>query len=326
MRILSSLSLALISVGCAPFSTTQSYTQHQEATADLAIEDSSDQTEQNDEADLIDTHDYTDSTEETIGNIEEPELCKDGIVSPYATELLLDLTETTEDEDIYSIQNRINGVATLFEDCGDSWGLFPTTYRHITARGVRAVEEGSFEDEEWARAIIVDFAGRYLENLRLALQGEEPSWAWQRYYELADRDDVSKTRAVIVAMCAHLMLDLPHSMVAINTTEDNKDDFFMFGDLMIEVSGDLSDDLWYYYQTDAADILNGFFMGRWVDGVFGEETMITLSYQTVRAKSWNNRWYLEQSWGSWIAESEIYTSFWAIDGILRALDGANIID
>ena len=43
-------------------------------------------------------------------------------------------------------------------------------------------------------------AGRYLENLRAALTGGQPSYAWSHYYYLADHPDVSRTRAVVVAM------------------------------------------------------------------------------------------------------------------------------
>ena len=264
--------------------------------------------------------------QEYNGSTSIQKLCDGNIISPEAAEKMLELTMVTEYEDAYSIYDRIDGIASLFEDCADPWGLFPTTYRQITARGLQAIENGEFEDEGWAQDIIVDFAGRYLENLQMALVGEQPSWAWEQYYYLADREDVSKTRAVLVAMCAHLMLDLPHSLVAIETTEANKNDFFVFGEMMIEVSDELIIDLRKYHNTDAEDILNGFFFGEWVDGVFGANSMITLSYQTIRTKSWNNRWYLEQSWGKSIADAEIYSSFWMTDGVLASLDAAGIID
>ena len=254
-----------------------------------------------------------------------PSLCADGIISPYAAELMIEITTVGQDEDIYSTYDRIEAVADLFEVCSDPWGLFPTTYKYITARGIQGIEEGSFEDPAWAERIIVDFAGRYLANLQAALLGEEPSWAWYRYYELADRSDVSKTRAVLMAMSAHLLLDLPHSLAHIETTEENKADFFMFGDLMIEVTDDFIRDLDEVYDTDAEDILNGFFLGQWVDGAFGADTTITLSYQAVRAKSWNNRWYLQQGW-TWMADADISASFWSIDAVLRTMDGAGIID
>jgi len=113
--------------------------------------------------------------------------------------------------------------------------------------------------------------------------------------------------------------------VAIESTDDNERDFFVFGEMMIEVAPDFIEDLRYYYDTDTEDILTGFFVGDWVDSAFGKDTTITLSYQTIRTKSWNNRWLLEQSWGGWIVEGEIYSSFWAVDGVLAALDAAGTI-
>ena len=214
-----------------------------------------------------------DTAEEEVPTVEpeiesEPEgqsisdatsLCDGNVVSQRGTELLIDFVGS--DEDIYMTFSRIEGIADIFEGCSDPWGLFPTTYKHITARGIKGIEDGSFEDEKWAEDIIVDFAGRYMANLEAALTRGEPSWAWDRYYELADREDVSKTRSVLMAMNAHLLLDLPHSLAAIGTTEENKEDFFYFGDIMIEVCDDFIYDLKVVYGTDAEDILNGFFLG-----------------------------------------------------------------
>lgn len=251
--------------------------------------------------------------------------CNGEVISGAAADRVVELTRTGPDEDIYTTYERIDEIASIFEACRDPWGMFPTSYRHITARGVRAVDGGEFRDADWARRIIVDFAGRYLANLREALQGGQPSWAWAHYYVLADRPDVSRTRAVLVAMVAHLTLDLPHSLVAIGTTEDDREDFFVFGEMMIEVSDDFIVEIRDVYGADAEDILNGFFFGDWVDGAWGEDTTITLSYQTIRTKSWNNRWYLEQGWSAWIADGEIYAAFWAIDGVLATLDAAGTI-
>jgi len=238
---------------------------------------------------------------------------------------MLELTELTDHEDVYSTFDRIDEIAAIFEACGDPWGLFPTTYRHITRRIIQAIENDEIEDEAWAKRIVLDFASRYLANLRAALSGQDTSYAWGQYYYLADRSDVSRTRAVVLAMVAHLTYDLPYSLVAVESTEDHEDDYFVLGELMIEIVPDFIEDLRTYYDTDAEDILYGFFVGDWVDGAFGEDTMITLSYQTIRTKSWNNRWYLGQWWGVWFAEGEIYTAFWAIDGVLASLDAAGKI-
>ena len=95
--------------------------------------------------------------QEYNGSASVQKLCDGNIISPEAAEKMLQLTMVTEYEDAYSIYDRIDGIASLFEDCADPWGLFPTTYRQITARGLQAIENGEFEDEGWAQDIIVDF-------------------------------------------------------------------------------------------------------------------------------------------------------------------------
>ena len=296
MKIFSScliLSLFLLGVGC-----------EKEPESDLEISNEFQNEEYVDDIEEIDRQLY--STNHEL-------MCNEGLISSEAVDKMLLLTELNNDEDVYGIYSRIDEIANLFEDCGDPWGMFPTTYRHITNRIIEAIEEQEIEDQDWAKKIVVDFASRYMQNLNAALSGDEPSYAWGQYYYLADHQKASRTRAVVIAMVAHL------------TTEDHKDDYFVLGELMIEITPDFIEDLRYYYDTDAEDLLNGFFFGDWVDGVYGQDTTITLSYQTIRTKSWNNRWYLEQWWGGWIAESEIYTAFWTIDGVLATLDAAGTI-
>ena len=98
-------------------------------------------------------------------------LCNGSVISAEAVELMLELTETTDSETIYSTYERIDGIAFLFEECGDPWGMFPTAYRHITRRIIQAIDGREIEDEQWGRDIVLDFAARYLENLEAALKG-----------------------------------------------------------------------------------------------------------------------------------------------------------
>ena len=234
---------------------------------------------------------------------------------------MLELTTLSDAETVYTTYDRIDAIAGLFEDCGDPWGMFPTTSRHITNRIIQAIERGEIADQAWGEAIVLDFASRYFENLEAALTGGEPSYGWTHYYVLADNPDVSRTRAVVVAMVAHLTLDLPYALKAIDTTDDHADDYFVLGELMIEITPLFIEELRVYYDADTEDLLNGFFLGDWVDGAFGRDTTITLSYQTIRTKSWNN-WRLINPAGPVTARS---TSFWAIDGVLATLDAAGTI-
>ena len=257
------------------------------------------------------------------GSTTEP-LCAGNTLSTEGVEQMLTLTTLGSRETVYTTYDRIDGIAHLFEDCQDPWGMFPTTYRHITNRIIEAIESGEIEDRRWGEQIVLDFASRYFLNLEAALTGGELSYGWAHYYYLADQPDVSRTRTVLVAMVAHLTLDLPYALWAIDTTDEHADDYFVLGELMIEITPLFIDELMFYYGADTEDILNGFFLGQWVDGAFGEDTTITLSYQTIRTKSWNNWRLINSGWGL-LADAEIYTAFWGIDGVLASLDAAGTI-
>ncbi len=323
------IGLAALAMGCSqvpvsePESTLEFHRRdHSTDNAPPSQDDSSDESGQDDgdNSSVLDA-----GVEIRTASSNQDAMCNGEFISSEAVNEMIRLTEVTDYEDIYTTYDRIDGIAALFEECGDPWGLFPTTYRHITRRIIGAIETGQIEDQEWGKRIVVDFAGRYLLNLQAVLYNDDPSYVWEHYYYLADRSDVSRTRTVVVAMVAHLTLDLPYALVAVDSTEDHKDDYFVLGELMIEITPDFIEDLLFYYDTDAEDILTGFFMGEWIDGAFGQDTTITLSYQTIRTKSWNNRWLIEQWWGGWTAQSEIYTAFWAVDGVLAGLDAAGTI-
>ena len=258
-------------------------------------------------------------------DLDPTRLCSDGRLSREGVMKMLPLTQPGQEETIYTTFDRIDGIAELFEVCEDPWGMFPTTYRHITRRIIQAIETEEIEDTDWGRRIVVDFAGRYLAALEAALTGEEPAYAWRQYYYLADHADVSRTRAVVVAMVAHLTLDLPYSLVEIESTEDHRDDYFVLGELMIEITPDFIEDLRVFYGADTEEFLTGFMVGDCIDERYGEDTTITFSYQTIRTKSWNNAWTIQQWWGGPIASAEIYTAFWSIDGVLATLDSTGAI-
>lgn len=255
---------------------------------------------------------------------EEEPACDGMYLSAPATQKVWELTQTGPDETIYTTYLRIDAIASAFEACGDPWGMFPTTYRHITDRIIEAIENQEIEDSEWGEQIVLDFAGRYFDNLAAALAGGEPSYAWAHYYKLADDPDVSRARAVVVAMVAHLTLDLPYALHAIDTDDSHAEDYFVLGELMIEITPNFIDELNHHYDADTEDLLNGFFLGDWVDGAFGRDTTITLSYQTIRTKSWNNWRLINAGWG-WTADTEIWAAFWALDGVLATLDAAGTI-
>lgn len=251
--------------------------------------------------------------------------CTDGLVSEEQLVALRALADTTSLHDIYDVEYRIDAIATRFEACGDPRGLFPTVYRPITIQAVDAIDSGVFEHDVWVRDLVVDFARRYLDNLALELDATAPSWAWDRYYELAANDSVSRTRTAAMGIIVHLGVDLPHCLDDIGTQEIHKADFTLFGDILVEVSDRIIADLMLYYGADTADLFNGFFLGSWVDGLFGSDTTTAFSFRTIRTKAWNNAWLMRQWWGGPIAAGEIASSFWFLDLTMQTLDGTDTI-
>ena len=115
-------------------------------------------------------------------------MCRDGIISPKAGEEMLQLTKLTDRETIYSTYDRIDRIAALFEECGDPWGLFPTAYRHITRRIIKAIDGKEIPGDAWGRAIVLDLQAATSRHSVWHFWGRNP-YAWRQYYYLADRED-----------------------------------------------------------------------------------------------------------------------------------------
>lgn len=258
-------------------------------------------------------------------SVDVVDLCDGNQLSPAGVEAALTLADTHTLGGIDDVEYRINGLADLFAQCEDTRGLFATVYRPITNRAVQAIDAGRFDHDDWVRDLVVDFAGRYFDNLTWELRFTSPEWAWDRYYALAAKEDVSRLRVAAMGVVVHLIVDLPHSLTAIDTQEVHYDDFMLFGDLLVSETDVIIDDLWQDYRVDSEDLFTGFFLGDWIDGAFGSSTTSAFAFQTIRTKAWNNRWYLQQWWGEAVAEGEISVSFWTLDGILKTLDGAGTI-
>lgn len=252
--------------------------------------------------------------------------CQGSQVSKKVEAEILQLCDTKSLATVSDVKARIDGIAERFGACKDRRGLFAEVYKVITARAQKAVQSGTLEHEAWARAFIVDFAARYLDNLAAHLEDGEPNDGWKRYYDLAQMKNVSKTRIAVTGVVAHLTVDLPWCLVAIGTQEKHKKAYFAFGDELGKAADDLVVALDKVYGAKSKDIIRGFFLGKWIDGAFGKAVTTNLSFQTLRLKSWNNRWLIQKKWGGMIAKIEIASAFNTIDVVLATLDASGVLD
>lgn len=234
----------------------------------------------------------------------------------------LSAPETLTDE--YDAQRRVERIARLFRASGDPRGLFATVYRLITNRAVESVEAGDYEHETWARSLITEFARRYLANLHGHLTDDEVTGQWAKYYDIAQNCDVGRGRTLGVAIAVHLMVDLPKTLYLIDSTPEQRDDFIRFGDILLEVFPDLIRDVERDYATDVRDLLQGFFLGKWVDRFTKAGNMTAFMYQGVRMKAWRDGQNYRR-FPKPVVDLEVRAAWGAVEVLLAHLDAVDVL-
>lgn len=242
-----------------------------------------------------------------------------GQLSDEAAARIVALTDTSTMHTVDDALSRIDEIATLYAAANDARGIFPVTYRVITERARQGVEEGSFEHEDWARALIVQFAERFLVNLRAHMTGEEVSPAWRTYFDRADDADVSVAGVLGSGIFAHLVDDLPLTLAEIHSKPEQGEDFTKFGVLLLDVYPELVKTIDEYYDADVAPLLSGFAAGRLVDHVWGDGATTELLFQSIRQKAWIMGQRLQRDCTSDIARFEMEQSLSVLQFALRGL-------
>ena len=156
-------------------------------------------------------------------------------------------------------------------------------------------------------------------NLHGHLTGGEVTGQWAKYYDLAQDCNVGRGRTLGVAIAVHLMVDLPYTLETIGSRPEQRDDFILFGDILLEVFPDLITDVQADYNTDVTGLLNGFFLGNWVDSMTSAGTMTSFIYQGVRMKAWRDGQNL-QNFAEWLVSSDIRTAWGLAEVTLATLD------
>lgn len=251
-------------------------------------------------------------------------LCDSGGLAPAGLAAALSASDTRTLTGLDDVEARIASLADLFADCGDRRGLFPVVYRPITREAVAAVHAGEFVDSAFAERLVVAFARRYLDATHASLAGEPSLPGWTRFDELAANGSVGPLRVAATGVAAHLLLDLPHALVAADAKEQHLGDYQRFGELLVGVTPDLVADLEESYGVDAGPLFGGFFLGDWIDGAFGDDVTTTFVFQTVRRKAWRNRWLMQHGFGL-VARGEMAASFATVDAAFAGLDATDVL-
>ena len=237
---------------------------------------------------------------------------------------ILTATDLSTLDSIYDVEERIDLLEELFTDNADVRGTFPTVYRPITELAVASIEAGVFEHQAWTESLVISFAARYLDNLRGHLLAQEITNSWDRYYDLSFDCSSSPLRVGSVGIVVHLVVDLPKTLAEIETNSAHEDDFEAFGLSLVEATPEIIDELSEHYGVNAEPFFTGFFLGDWVDGAFGDDTMTTFVFQSIRQKAWTNGQFL-QDWRWSMAEGDIWGFWHFADGVLATMDASGSI-
>ncbi|MBV72463.1 MAG: hypothetical protein CMH52_14150 [Myxococcales bacterium] len=237
---------------------------------------------------------------------------------------LIELSNPNTLVDEYDAQVRVNAIAKIFRESEDPRGLFATVYRLITNRAVESVENGDYAYPTWARSLITEFARRYMANLYGHLTNTEVTGQWTRYYTIAQNCNVGRGRTLGVAIAVHLMVDLPKTLYLIDSQPEQREDFVVFGDILLQVFDQLIIDIERDYKTDVSDLLNGFFFGDWVDRFTSQGTMTAFMYQGIRLKAWRDG----QNYRTFpraVVNAEVRLSWGTVDLMLAHLDAVGVL-
>ncbi len=246
------------------------------------------------------------------------------ILSDDSRQQLLYLTDVNTLVDEYDARFRVAKIAEIFEAEPDPIGMFAIVYRQITNNAVWSVEEGLYENGEWTRVLITNFARRYLENLHGHLIGGQVTPQWRKYYKLARNCQVGRGRVLGVAIATHLMVDLPKALHDSYARPEHEEDFMLFGEISLWVFPNLVEDTYAVYNTDVTDLLKGFFFGDWIDSVKGTGTATNFIYQTVRRNAWrNSQNFLDFPY--WIVNADIAHIWGLAEFSLASLDAAGVL-
>ena len=191
-------------------------------------------------------------------------------------------TQPGRDETIYTTYNRIDGIATPFETCmirGTLSDHIPTHHAASFRPSRTAIQTTTVYTGSSPTSPAIAALESHQRRRSPYTPGGTTTWPTKTMY---------LARAPWLWRWSHTPHLICRFLVEIETTEDHRNDYFVLGELMIEITPDFIQDSPDFYDTDTEDFLTKFMVGDCVDEIWGEDTTITFSYQTIRTKSWNN--------------------------------------
>ena len=216
-------------------------------------------------------------------------------------------------------------VASILSKHSDGRGLYSAAMKAQFQNAASAVSAGSMVYPDWTGDYLVELGSIYLSELRHSLVHQETGGYWYRYFDLVEDCTASPLRVAIVGLTTHLMADVPEAVRDSGGSDVQETDFLRLGDVVAASSDKFVEGLFESYGVDGQAFFDGMFQDKWDGGFGGAETSSVFAFETIEGKSWKNGLWLQNSWVAWAAQSEIWSSWNTMDGILATLDQSGSI-
>lgn len=140
--------------------------------------------------------------------------------------------------DIDAVLTSLAGIVADTKRRRDPLGFFAALYRQVTLRVKQGIADGLFDDGPRMSQFDARFANAYLTAYEQFRNNQRPSRAWKLAFELARSNDTIILQDLLLAINAHINLDL--GVVTGTTFTPSKldgfhDDFDRINDILAEL-------------------------------------------------------------------------------------------
>ena len=239
---------------------------------------------------------------------------------------LIDLTDVSTITGIWDVQYRMAQLSQILGEKADARGTFPVVYSVMTDEAARTVAEEYYQDNQLAAELLINFASRYLTNYHGYLTDQHIDHHWAQYFNLAEDCSRPSLRVATSGINSHITIDLAAAVDAIDAPESFKDDFDLFGSVLVAKAEGINEKLLEYYGIDASDFFAGFFLGKWVDSYAGTGASTELAFSVVRSQAWVNGQLLQRPLIRLGTKGAMNISFYNRELVLLKLQNAGLLD
>ncbi|MEL6841612.1 MAG: DUF5995 family protein [Bacteroidota bacterium] len=182
-----------------------------------------------------------------------------------------------------SIDEVVHHMEQIMTDAsrqGSAMGYFAGMYRLVTITVKEATERGEFADNDRMRALVVNFANRYLLAYDAYRVGEPLSRSWEEAFGLTASRNALILQHLLLGMNAHINLDLGFAAASIcpgDQIYDLKQDFLTINIILANLINEVQNRL-----RSVSPLM------RWVDRLGGkwDEKLAGFSLVKARDTAW----------------------------------------